>query len=113
MRSIFKWLQKVGATDFEPLENTVLLASLAYVNPAVITSPMDDNAATSKIDNYGFGNKDFDSSALGQNIHAAQLYLSKPPSRSRQRTAPCGPSVRGAETGKSKRLSWPWWFLSW
>jgi len=61
MRSIFKWLQKVGAADYEPLENNVLLSSTDYVNPAVITPAMDANAATSKIGPYAFGNTDFES----------------------------------------------------
>jgi hypothetical protein len=61
MRSIFKWLQKVGAADFEPLENNVSLPLFDYVNRTVITPAMDANAATSKIANYAFGNTDFKS----------------------------------------------------
>lgn len=61
MRSIFKWLQKIGADDFEPLENNVTLPSHEYCNPAVITPDMDANASTSKISNYAFGNTDFES----------------------------------------------------
>jgi hypothetical protein len=59
MRCIFKWLQKVGADTFEPLENDVTLPGPTYCDPSAVTPAMDANAATSKISNYGFGNTDF------------------------------------------------------
>jgi len=61
MRSIFKWLQQVGADDFEPLENDVTLPLPTYCDPTVVTPAMDQNAALSKIGSYAFGNTDFDS----------------------------------------------------
>jgi hypothetical protein len=67
MRSIFKWLQQVGADVFEPLENNVLLSSQDYCNPAVITPAMDASAANSKILSYAFGDTDFES--LCQHIY--------------------------------------------
>jgi hypothetical protein len=59
MRAIFKWLQKVGADDYEPLENDVTLPHPQYCDPSVVTPAMDSNAAQSKIASYGFGNTDF------------------------------------------------------
>lgn len=59
MRSIFKWLQKVGADDFEPLENDVTLPGATYCNPSFVTPAMDALAAMSKISNYAFGDTDY------------------------------------------------------
>lgn len=73
MRSIFKWLQKVGAADFEPLENDVTLPHATYCDPNVVTPAMDANAATSLISNYGFGNTDFNS--LCQYIYQSKAVL--------------------------------------
>ena len=61
MRSIFKWLQSVGADDFEPLENDVTLPLSTYCDPSVVTPAMDANAAASKIGSYAFGATDFES----------------------------------------------------
>src|ERR1017187_5585987 len=59
MRSIFKWLQKFGAADFEPLENDVTLPINVYCDPSIVSPTIDANAATSQIGNYGFGTTDF------------------------------------------------------
>jgi len=61
MRAIFKWLKEVGADDFEPLENNVMLPTAEYCDASVITPAIDANAAKSKISNYAFGNTDFES----------------------------------------------------
>lgn len=73
MRSIFKWLQKVGAADFEPLENNVLLSATDYCNPSVVTPEMDASAAASTIANYAFGKTDFES--LCQYIYQSKAVL--------------------------------------
>lgn len=54
MRSVFKWLQQVGADDYEPLENNVALPLIQYSDASAITPDMDQNASTSKIDSYAF-----------------------------------------------------------
>lgn len=61
MRSIFKWLQVVGADDYEPLENDVTLALATYCDPTVITPAMDQDAAGSQIQSYAFSATDFNS----------------------------------------------------
>jgi hypothetical protein len=59
MTGIFKWLEKVGADDYEPLENDVTLPLAAYCDPSAVTPAMDANAATSVISSYAFGATDF------------------------------------------------------
>jgi hypothetical protein len=73
MRSIFKWLQQVGADDFEPLENDVTLPLTEYCNASLITPEIDANAAQSVISNYAFGNTDFES--LCQLIYTKKAVL--------------------------------------
>jgi len=73
MRAIFKWLQKVGADDFEPLENDVLLTWATYCDPSVVTPTMDENAGLSVISNYAFGNTDFQS--LCQSTYQSKAVL--------------------------------------
>jgi hypothetical protein len=77
MRSVFKWLQKVGAADFEPLENDVTLPPQVYCETSAITSAMNENAAGSTITTYGFGQTDF--ASLQQYIyqHKAVILLIK------------------------------------
>jgi hypothetical protein len=73
MRAIFKWLQQVGAADFEPLENNITLPVTEYCNPSLITPEIKANAAQSVIANYAFGNTDFES--LCQLIYAKKVVL--------------------------------------
>ena len=73
MRSIFKWLQKIGAADFEPLENDVTLPSPQYCNPKAVTPAIDANAATSTIASYAFGDTDY--ASLCQYIYAKNAVL--------------------------------------
>ena len=73
MRAIFKWLQKAGADDFEPLENDVTLPIATYCDPSAVTPAMDADAATSMIANYAFGNTDF--ASLCQYIYASKAVL--------------------------------------
>jgi hypothetical protein len=54
MTNIFKWLQKVGADSFEPLENDVTLPLATYCDPSVVTPTMDADAANNKISSYAF-----------------------------------------------------------
>ena len=54
MTAIFKWLQKMGAATFEPLENDVLLPAETYCNPSAVTPAEDADAANHKIISYGF-----------------------------------------------------------
>jgi hypothetical protein len=54
LQAIFKWLQKVGADSFEPLENDVTLLLSTYCEPSVITPAMDVDASNHKIANYAF-----------------------------------------------------------
>jgi hypothetical protein len=61
MPAIFKWLQKAGAADFEPLEDDVTLAMNVYCDPSVVTPAIDANAAQSLISSYAFGNTNFQS----------------------------------------------------
>lgn len=73
MRSIFKWLQKAGAADFEPLEDDVTLPTSKYCDASVVTPAIDANAAQSTIDSYAFGNTDFQS--LRQDIFQNKAVL--------------------------------------
>ena len=59
MTAIFKWLEKVGADDYEPLGNDVALPLATYCDPNAVTSAMDANASTSLISSYAFGATDF------------------------------------------------------
>ncbi len=77
MRSIFKWLQKIGADSFEPLENDVTLALPQYADPSVVTAAMDANAATSQISSYAFPNTDFESVCQAIYQNKAVLLLIK------------------------------------
>lgn len=61
MRSIFKWLESLGADDFEPLESDVTLPIGTSLEPSAITPDMDSNAGLKKIASYGFGYTDFGS----------------------------------------------------
>jgi hypothetical protein len=61
MRSIFRCLQKLGAADFEPLENDVTLPVAQYLAPTAINVAVGLNAGTSTIENYAFGATDFNS----------------------------------------------------
>lgn len=58
LTAIFKWLQKVGATSYEPLEDNVSLpvdaATGDYLDPAVVTESMDLDATNHKIAAYAF-----------------------------------------------------------
>ena len=58
LTAILKWLQKVGADSFEPLENNIALPLDAkvgdYLDPTAVTSAMDTDAANHKISAYGF-----------------------------------------------------------
>lgn len=54
MTAIFKWLQKVGADDYEPLENDVMLPVATYCDPSAVTPAMDAAAATHRIATYAF-----------------------------------------------------------
>lgn len=73
MRSIFKWLQQVGADDFLPLGNDASLAEADYANPAAVTPDMDANAAESKIGSYAFGATDYES--ICQQVWQAKAVL--------------------------------------
>jgi hypothetical protein len=77
MRSIFKWLQKIGADDYEPLENDFTLPSPHYCDPSVITPAMDASAAQSKISSYAFGATDFESVCQAIYQNKAVLLLIK------------------------------------
>jgi hypothetical protein len=67
LTAIFKWLQKVGAADYEPLENDVLLPVQTYCDPSAVTPAMDADAGNNKILSYGFDALTFD--ALKQAIY--------------------------------------------
>jgi hypothetical protein len=54
MIAIFKLLQKIGADEYEPLENDVTLPIGTYLDPGVVTPSMDAIAAGHKIVNYAF-----------------------------------------------------------
>jgi hypothetical protein len=54
MTAIFKWLQKIGADVYEPLENDIQLPLSTYADPSVITADMDASAANHKINSYAF-----------------------------------------------------------
>ena len=73
MRAIFKWLQQVGADDFEPLENNVMLSTAQYCDAALVTPAEDANAKQSVISNYAFGNTDY--ASLCQLIFAKKAVL--------------------------------------
>jgi len=73
MRSIFKWLEKVGADTFQPLENDVALPAATYCDPSAVTPAMDANAATSMIASYGFGATDY--ASLCQYIYQSKAVL--------------------------------------
>jgi hypothetical protein len=75
MRSIFKWLQTLGADTFEPLENDVTLPIATYLDASVVTSDMDVNAATQKIGSYAFGNQQLDFESLRQSIYLNKAVL--------------------------------------
>jgi hypothetical protein len=77
MRSIFKWLQKLGANSFEPLENDVTLTLPQYAEPSVVTPAMDANAATSVISSYAFTATDFESVCQAAYQNKAVLLLIK------------------------------------
>jgi hypothetical protein len=59
MTAIFKWLEKVGADDYEPLENDVTLPLATYCEASAVTPAMDADAAASLIGSYAFGATDF------------------------------------------------------
>jgi hypothetical protein len=61
MTAIFKWLEKAGAADFEPLEDDVLLPLNAYCDPSVVTPEIDANASQSLISSYAFCDTDYES----------------------------------------------------
>lgn len=61
MTAVFKWLEKVGADDYAPLENDVTLPLATYCEPSAVTPVMDANAAISLISSYAFGGTDFTS----------------------------------------------------
>lgn len=61
MPSIFKWLQKAGAADFEPLENPVTDPDAVYCDPSLVTPDIDANAAQSKISSYAFCEANYES----------------------------------------------------
>src|SRR6185437_11101306 len=77
MRSIFKWLQQVGANDFEPLENDVTLPLGDYSSATALTPAMDQNASGSKIDSYAFTTTDYDSLCQAVYRNKAVLILAK------------------------------------
>jgi hypothetical protein len=77
MRSIFKWLQKAGAADFEPLEDDVTLPLSTYCDPKAVTPDIDANAAQSVIGAYGFGDTDFQSLCQAIYQNKAVLLLIK------------------------------------
>ena len=67
MTAIFKWLDKVGADDYEPLENDVMLPLATYCDPTAVTPAMDADAANQKISSYAFDALTFE--ALQQAIY--------------------------------------------
>jgi hypothetical protein len=73
MTAIFKWLQKVGADGYEPLENNVMLPVATYCQPSAITPAMDADAANHKIANYAFDALSFQ--ALQQAIYQSKAVL--------------------------------------
>jgi len=75
MRSIFKWLEALGADTFEPLENDVTLPIATYLESSVVTSDMDEAAATQKIGSYAFGNEQLDFESLCQAIYLNKAVL--------------------------------------
>jgi hypothetical protein len=75
MRSIFKWLETLGADTFEPLENDVTLPIATYLQSSVVTPDMDANAATQKIGSYAFGNEQLDFESLCQAIYLNDAVL--------------------------------------
>lgn len=77
MRSIFKWLQKIGANSFEPLENDVTLALPSYADPAAVTPGMDQDAGLRKIASYGFTTTDLASLKQAVFLNKAVLLLIK------------------------------------
>jgi hypothetical protein len=75
--AIFKWLEKVGADDYEPLENDILLPLETYCDPSVVTPDMDANAAASTINSYAFSGTDFESLCQAIYQNKAVLILIK------------------------------------
>ncbi|HEY3876128.1 MAG TPA: C39 family peptidase [Candidatus Kapabacteria bacterium] len=73
MTAIFKWLEKFGADDYEPLENDVTLPLTTYCEPSAVTPAMDENAAASKINSYAFTGTDF--ASLCQAIYQNKAVL--------------------------------------
>lgn len=71
--AIFKWLQKAGADDFEPLENDVTLPLETYCEPTAITPAMDADAGQSLINSYAFCGTDF--ASLCQAIYQNKAVL--------------------------------------
>jgi len=67
LTAIFKWLQKLGADSYEPLENDVLLPVETYCDPSAVTPEMDVDAANNKIQTYAFDALTFE--ALQQAIY--------------------------------------------
>lgn len=77
MRSLFKWLETLGADDFEPLENDVTLPITTYLEASAVTPDMDANAALKKLGSYAFGNTDFESLTQYVSLKKAALILLK------------------------------------
>jgi len=73
MKSIFKWLQKIGADVYEPLENDVTLPINVYLDPAVVTSAETASASQHTITSYAFDALTFD--ALCQAIYQSKAVL--------------------------------------
>jgi hypothetical protein len=77
MRSLFKWLEVLGADTFEPLENDVTLPITTYLEPTAVTPDMDASAATEKIASYAFDALDFESLCQAIYQNKAVLLLIK------------------------------------
>src|SRR5579862_1978632 len=61
MDAVFKWLEKAGAADFEPLGDDITLPMSVYCDPSVVTPAIDANAAQSLIKAYAYSATDFES----------------------------------------------------